>query len=54
MRLNISFIFLLTPVPLYSSSNTLQVATMANAVYGVWAKYRMQITGIAAKNFAHG
>lgn len=21
------------------------VATMANAVYGVWAKYRMQITG---------
>jgi len=26
---------------------------MANAVYGVWAKYRMQITGIAAKNFAH-
>ncbi|KAL5674772.1 hypothetical protein ACJX0J_010903, partial [Zea mays] len=22
------------------------VATMANAIYGVWAKYRMQITGI--------
>ncbi|XP_020403657.1 uncharacterized protein At5g50100, chloroplastic isoform X4 [Zea mays] len=22
-----------------------EVATMANAIYGVWAKYRMQITG---------
>jgi hypothetical protein len=28
----------------------LQVATIANAVYGVWAKYRMQITGLTDKN----
>ncbi|KAF8769206.1 hypothetical protein HU200_006709 [Digitaria exilis] len=31
---------------IYAVTKYEPVATMANAVYGVWAKYRMQITGI--------
>ncbi|KAM0855072.1 hypothetical protein ACQ4PT_050018 [Festuca glaucescens] len=30
-----------------------EVATIANAVYGVWAKYRMEVTGLATKSLAN-